>query len=74
MPLTSQFIFLLALGVQNFVLTNPGGAQALGKEFPTSAPRVIQSAIKFPRSNGPKKVNACIAARTQDVRVLLLVL
>ena len=64
MPLTSQFIFLLALGVQDFVLTNPGGAQALSKEFPASAPQVIQGTIKFPRSNGPKRVNARIAART----------
>jgi hypothetical protein len=43
------FFFLLALGVQSiFAPTNPGGAQALGKEFPASAPRVIQEAIKFP--------------------------
>ena len=42
------FYFLLAPGVQDFVLTNHGGAQALGKEFPASAPRVIQGAIKFP--------------------------
>ena len=29
--------------------TDPGGAQAHSKEFPASAPRVIQGAIKFPQ-------------------------
>ena len=41
-----------------FAPTNPGGAQALDKEFPTSAPRVIQGANKFPQSEGPKGLNA----------------
>jgi hypothetical protein len=41
-----------------FAPTNPGGAQALSKEFPVSAPRVIQGATKFPQSNGPKGLNA----------------
>ena len=37
-------------------------------EFPASAPRVIQEAIKFPQSNGLKEVNARMATRTQDVK------
>ncbi len=41
-----------------FAPTNLGGAQALGKEFPASAPQVIQEAIKFPQSDGPKGLNA----------------
>jgi hypothetical protein len=32
-----------------FAPTDPGGAQAHSKEFPASAPRVIQGAIKFPQ-------------------------
>ena len=36
------FFFDWALGIRSFIFTNPGGAQALGKEFPTSAPRLIQ--------------------------------
>jgi hypothetical protein len=42
------------------------GAQALGKEFPATAPRVIQGTIKFPQSDGHKGE---VATRTQDVRV-----
>ena len=43
------FFLLLAPSVQSiFAPTNPGGAQALGKEFPANAPRGIQEAIKFP--------------------------
>ena len=69
------FIFiLLAPGVQDCILTNPRGAQALGKEFFVSTPRVIQEAIKFPQFHGPKGVNARMPVRTQDIRVLLLVL
>jgi hypothetical protein len=45
-----------------FVLTIPGGAQALGKEFPASAPWVIQGEIKFPQSDGHKGVP--VATRT----------
>ena len=37
-----------------FALTITGGAQALGKEFPASALRVIQEAIKFPQSDAKK--------------------
>ena len=49
------FFYLLAPGVQSiFAQTNPGGAQALGKEFPASAPRGIQEAIKFPQFDGLK--------------------
>lgn len=36
---------LLALSTQNKVSTNPGSTQALGKDFPTSAPQVIQRKI-----------------------------
>ena len=53
--------FLLAPGVQEFVLTNPRDAQALDKKFLTSAPRVIQRTIKFLQSDGPKGVNARMA-------------
>ena len=69
------FIFiLLAPGVQDCVLTNPRGAQALDEEFFASATWVIEEAIKFPQSNGPKGVNARMPVRTQDIKVLLLVL
>ena len=47
----SFFLFWLALAVHNFVPTNPRGAQALGKEFPASAPRVIQGAIIIAKAN-----------------------
>jgi hypothetical protein len=41
-----------------FTPTNPEGAQALGKEFPASASRVIQEVIKFPLFDNPKGLNA----------------
>ena len=49
-----------------FTPTIPKGAQALGKEFPSSAPWIIQVAIKFPQSDGHK---GAVASLTQDVRV-----
>ena len=45
-----------------FALTIPGSAQALGKEFPASASRVIQGEIKLPQSDGHKGVP--VATRT----------
>ena len=37
-----------------FALTNSGGASALGKEFSTSAPRVIQGQLNSPSLMAPK--------------------
>ena len=50
-----------------FAPTNPGGAQALGKEFLTSAPQLIQGAIKFLQSNNPKGLNAPKLCWTLDL-------
>ena len=49
---------LLAPGIQAFAPTIPGAAQPLGKEFPASAPWIIQGAIKFSQSSGHKGVVA----------------
>lgn len=48
--------FLLALGVQNSVLTNPKGEQALGKEFLANAPRIIQGK----KSTSPMALKNCL--------------
>ncbi len=59
--------FFLALGIRSICFDySRGGAQALDKEFPASAPWVIQGAIKFPQSYGYK---GAVATRTEDVRV-----
>jgi hypothetical protein len=52
------FFFLWHKISETFAPTIPGGAQALYKEFPASAPRLIQGAIKFFRSNGHKEAVA----------------
>ena len=49
---------LLAPGILAFAPTIPGAAQPLGKEFPASAPWIIQGAIKFSQSSGHKGVVA----------------
>ena len=48
------FIFDWHRVSEAFAPTISGGAQTLGKEFPTSAPQVIQGTIKFPQSDGFK--------------------
>jgi hypothetical protein len=50
--------FFMAPGIQAFAPTIPGAAQPLGKEFPASAPWIIQGAIKFSQSSGHKGVVA----------------
>ena len=55
-------IFSLAPNIRSFAPTNPKGAQALSKEFPTSAPRLIHGAN--PQSNSPKKQFALSGFRT----------
>ena len=47
------FFFLLVPGVRSFAPTNPGGAQALGKEFLTGAPWLNQGAN--PQFDSPKE-------------------
>ena len=64
------FFSFCALGVQDFVLTNPKGAQALGKEFLTSAPWVIQGAIKFSQFNGPEKPVKSFIVQLIDISFL----
>ena len=53
-----DFFFYWHWVSEAFALTNPRSAQALDKEFSTSAPQVIQWAIKFPWYNGHKGLNA----------------
>lgn len=47
------FLFFIGTGCPGKVPTNTGSAHVLGKEFPTSAPWVIQG--ESPQSNGPYK-------------------